>query len=281
MALHKEKKMKSIFVTIVLALCSTALAESKDRGISAFAVKVVHVSGGSFSWQELGDGVNRYYWDNDGEDDVFQVAFEVEGSIDIEFFSFTGLNVYATNGGVAPTITNGNVTFTEGYYVLQGDNTIASSIEFHTPGVSPLRGGMLPLWLEINAVESDSHWEIRDGSIVYEFTGGGVGSTFYGELSNSTGAVSDQEGYWYGPMWTSGITLPSETYRGSVVIDTGTSTVLAGSWTETSFSEDSYRVVFEIGNTAVSTLPEDINGDGIVDLDDLLALLAAWGSTSP
>ena len=26
---------------------------------------------------------------------------------------------------------------------------------------------------------------------------------------------------------------------------------------------------------------EDVNGDGVVDVEDLLAIIAAWGSTSP
>jgi len=273
--------MKSIVFTIVLALCSYASADANDRGVNTFAVDVVHVSGGIFYWQELGGGENRYYWNNDAEDDVFQVSFEVEGSIDIEFFSVTGLNVYATNGGVVPTLAIGDVTFSDGYYVLQGDNTVASSIEFHTPGASPLRGSTLPLWLEINTAESDAHWEIRDGNIVYEFTGGGDQSSFYGELSNSTGAISDQEGYGYGPMWTSGMTFPGETDRGAVVIDTGTSYVLAGPWTQTSFSEDPYRVVFEFGDSGTDPLPEDLDGDGVVGLSDLLQLIAAWDSTTP
>ena len=28
-------------------------------------------------------------------------------------------------------------------------------------------------------------------------------------------------------------------------------------------------------------MPQDVNGDGVVDVEDLLAIIAAWGSTSP
>ena len=29
------------------------------------------------------------------------------------------------------------------------------------------------------------------------------------------------------------------------------------------------------------SLPEDVNGDGVVDVSDLLAIIGAWGATSP
>jgi len=28
-------------------------------------------------------------------------------------------------------------------------------------------------------------------------------------------------------------------------------------------------------------LPEDVNGDGVVNVTDLLAIIGAWGATSP
>jgi hypothetical protein len=28
-------------------------------------------------------------------------------------------------------------------------------------------------------------------------------------------------------------------------------------------------------------MPEDVNGDGVVSVEDLLAIIAAWGATSP
>ena len=32
---------------------------------------------------------------------------------------------------------------------------------------------------------------------------------------------------------------------------------------------------------ATNSLPEDVNGDGVVNVSDLLAVIAAWGATSP
>jgi len=125
------------------------------------------------------------------------------------------------------------------------------------------------------------HWEIRDGQIVYEFTGGGVGSSMYGQLSNSTGAVSEQEGYWYGAVTTYSMTFPAETETGLVSINAGTSFVYAGNDLANAYSEDPFRVVFTFGAPPVDPLPEDLNGDGVVNLADLLQLIAAWGSTSP
>ena len=37
----------------------------------------------------------------------------------------------------------------------------------------------------------------------------------------------------------------------------------------------------EDGDGGGSDFPEDVNGDGVVDVIDLLAIIAAWGATSP
>ncbi len=274
--------MKSIVFTIVLSLCSFAFAESKDRVVNTFAVDVVHASGGNFEWEEIVGGVNRYLWQSTGTDGVFQVSFEVTGSIDIQFMHITGVEIYATHGGTAPTLAVGDVTFTDGYYVIRGDNTTGSVIQFQTPGASPFSGiEPLPLWTSIITAKTDVHWENRDGQIVYEFTGGGVNSSMYGQLSNSTGAVSEQEGYWYGAVTTYSMTFPAETETGAVSIDKGTSYVSAGYNSINGYSEDPFRIVFTFGAPPADPLPEDLDGDGIVGLSDLLILIAAWGSTAP
>jgi hypothetical protein len=274
--------MKSIVFTIVLSLCSFAVADSKDRVVNTFAVDVVHVSGGTFIWEELGGGENSYTWVSVGTEGVFQVSFEVTGAIDIEFLGIDGVEIYATNGGVVPTLSVGAVTFTEGYYVIRADNTVESIIVFETPGASPFRSvELLPLWTSINTVNSDVHWEIRDGQIVYEFTGGGDGSAMYGELSNSTGTdPSEQEGYWYGPVTAMLMLFPPETETGVVTVG-DSATIEAGDTILNSHSDDPFRVVFIFGEEPVDPLPEDLDGDGIVGLSDLLALIAAWGSTAP
>lgn len=66
------------------------MAGSKERIVNTFALDVVHVSGGGFDWEEMGGGVNRYLWAYAGTDAVFQVSFEVTGSIDIDFMNITG-----------------------------------------------------------------------------------------------------------------------------------------------------------------------------------------------
>ena len=44
-----------------------------------------------------------------------------------------------------------------------------------------------------------------------------------------------------------------------------------------SITELSIAVVGVLGAWGTSTGPEDINEDGTVDIDDLFAILAAWG----
>ena len=68
--------------------------------------------------------------------------------------------------------------------------------------------------------------------------------------------------------------MPTEGEQGGAVIPSGLSSIEC---------VGTYRLVFTFGDAAVveDPLPEDINGDGVVDIEDLLMLIAAWGSTSP
>jgi hypothetical protein len=40
-----------------------------------------------------------------------------------------------------------------------------------------------------------------------------------------------------------------------------------------------WLIISDDGNK--NPLPEDLNGDGVVNVHDLLLLIAAWGATSP
>jgi len=259
----------------------TGVINVATASANVFNVNMVHASGGSFTWAEKGSGVNGYIFEPDCDSNIFQMTFEVTGSIDIEIVANYGLAVHAIHGGPAPTLAIGDVTFPEGFYVLSYDGTAAPGFEFITPGASAFSSSADPLWLEIGSTNADVHWQHRNNQVVYEFTGGGVGSAVYGNLVNSTGYVSEQEGYWYGGVTPYDITLPAEAELGLLAIDAGYSYIYCGDQFPSGYSEDPYRVIFVFGEEEAEPLPEDINGDGVVDLDDLLELIAAWGSTSP
>ena len=181
--------------------------------------------------------------------------------------------MHAISGGPAPTLAIGDVTFTDGYYVFSNAGVEMDDVVITTPGVSPFTTSDGPLWTEINTSHSDIHWQHRNGQLVYEFTGKSYDAEFWGILNHSSGP-SDEECFWFGSISSADITLPTEAEQGGATIPAGLSSINGGGL-------EPYRLVFSFGEEEADPLPEDINGDGVVDLEDLLAIIAAWGSTSP
>ena len=75
-----------------------------------------------------------------------------------------------------------------------------------------------------------------------------------------------------GDVTSSTLTLPTSG-EGIVTVPTGTHTIELVGYGMLWFPED--------GDGGGSDFPEDVNGDGVVDVIDLLAIIAAWGATSP
>jgi hypothetical protein len=272
----EEKVMKSLITVVAaLAISSGSLCFAADRGANVYNLQMLHSSGGAFSWQEMGSGVNQFNFSSYDYSDTFEMAFVIEGSVDINLGAIDGLAVHAISGGPAPSLVTGDVTFTDGYYVFSNTNTASDEFEITTPGVSPFTTSDEPLWIEIHSSYSDIHWQHRNGQLVYEFTGTHFLAEFSGILNHSSGP-SDEECFWFGSIGTSeGIVLPTEAEQGGATIPAGKSSISCG------FADVPYRLVLSFGEEAADPLPEDINGDGVVNVEDLLMLIAAWGSTSP
>jgi hypothetical protein len=269
----EEKIMKSLITVVAaLAISSGSLCFAADRGANVYNLQMLHSSGGEFFWQEMGSGVNQFEFTSTDYSNTFEMAFVIEGSVDINLAAIDGLEVHAISGGPAPTLEIGDVTFTDGYYVFSNAGVGMDDVVITTPGVSPFRISDEPLWTVITSVGGDVHWQHRNGQLVYEFTGNG-NTYFYADLSHASGP-SDEECFWFGSISSADITLPTEAEQGGATIPAGLSSINGGGL-------EPYRLVFSFGEEEADPLPEDINGDGVVDLEDLLALIAAWGSTSP
>ena len=76
-----------------------------------------------------------------------------------------------------------------------------------------------------------------------------------------------------GDVTSTTLTLPASGDEGLVTVPTGTHTIALVGYGMLWFPED--------GDGGGSDFPEDVNGDGVVDVTDLLAIIAAWGATSP
>ena len=96
--------------------------------------------------------------------------------------------------------------------------------------------------------------------------------------STSTGYVYlEGEGEMFlglvGDVTSATLTLPASGDEGIVTVPAGTHTIALVGYGMLWFPED--------GDGGGSDFPEDVTGDGVVDVTDLLAIIAAWGATSP
>ena len=240
---------------------------------NAYALKMLHTSGGNFGWYELGGGSNEWIFQASTSTSQFSMEFVIDGEIEFTDVYVVGdAEVYTISGGPAPSFSSGTVTFPEGHYVITMGGTAFSEVNFVTPGASSLRGSDTPLWNAISSTEGTVHWQHRNNQLVYEFTSAGDPGWLQATLNNAS--ETTEECFWYGDVSSATIVLPTEGEQGGAVIPSGLSSIEG---------VGTYRLVFTFGDAAVveDPLPEDINGDGVVDIEDLLMLIAAWGSTSP
>jgi hypothetical protein len=239
---------------------------------NAYALKMLHTSGGNFEWNELGGGSNEWIFQASTSTSQFSMEFVIDGEIEFTDVYVVGdAEVYTISGGPAPSFISGTVTFPEGHYVITMCGTAFSEVNFVTPGASSLRGSDTPLWNVISSIAGTVHWQHRNNQLVYEFTSC-CSSGFSAMLNNAS--ETTEECFWYGDVSSASIVLPTEGEQGGAVIPSGLSDINASG---------TYRLVFTFGDAAVveDPLPEDLNGDGVVGLADLLQLIAAWGTTAP
>ena len=266
--------MKSLItVFAALAISSGSLCFAADRGANVYNLQMLHSSGGEFHWQEMGSGENLFEFLSNDSSNTFEMAFVIEGSVDIHLGNIDALQVNVITGGPAPILaSHGDVTFTDGYYVFSYDGPTYGRFEITMPGVSPFRTSDDPLWTDIYIVDADVHWQHRNGQLVYEFTG--QGASYLSAALNHSSGPSDEECFWYGSIASTDITFPTEAEQGGATIPAGASFIYGG-------GSEPFRLVLSFGEEEADPLPEDINGDGVVNVEDLLMLIAAWGSTSP
>jgi hypothetical protein len=232
---------------------------------------MLHTSGGIFEWAELGGGSNSWDFVASTNTSQFSMEFVIEGEIEFtDVYVYGVAEVYTISGGPAPSFSTGTVTFPEGHYVITMSGFLYPQVYFVTPGASSLRGSDTPLWNSILSDGGDVHWQHRNNQLVYEFTSAGSPNNFTATLNNAS--ETTEECFWYGGVSSASIVLPTEGEQGGAVIPSGLNYITALS---------TYRLVFTFGDAAEDPLPEDLNGDGVVGIADLLQLIAAWGATAP
>ena len=81
------------------------------------------------------------------------------------------------------------------------------------------------------------------------------------------------------------LTIPTDGEESEIEVPVGTHTIYIGNGSLGSDAEMG-MLLMQMGDGdgddgGGNSLPEDVNGDGVVNVSDLLAVIAAWGATSP
>lgn len=209
----------------------------------------------------------------------FQIALEVQGTWDFTVHSATAILVYTVGSGTS-TVSAGTLTLGDGYHIIYND-TSAGGSELHldVPGPAASSSGSgsssgaptasNPLWDDIEADFAFIEWKQVDGTQQYRFAGNNAGSTLLGDL-HQPGGTSDIDVAYIGDVACSTLSLPGEITDAVVTVTAGNHDFEAGT-----SGDGPWTLTISWGPHAC---PEDITGDGTVDLDDLLALITAWGS---
>jgi hypothetical protein len=215
----------------------------------------------------------------------FQIAVEVEGSWDFDVHSATAIHVYTAGSGSA-AVSVGTLTLGDGYHIIYND-TAAGGSELHIdlPGPSssssgsgsgsgctscpsPMGSPSNPLWDDIEAEFAHVEWKMVDGRLQYRFLGNNSASTLYTDLHQPSGS-GDIEVSYIGDTSCSSLSMPAELVHDAVSVSSGHHYLQAGTSGSGPWS------------LYVSWGPEpceaDLNGDGTVDIADLMVMFSAWG----
>jgi len=201
---------------------------------------------------------------NDGH---FSFGFEVEdGDIDVDFNVSAG-NVYKTDASGTTSITTGNMTLTEGSrFAIHGEDgvdfTMTWQDEVGDKGADFVGIECFECSVNVNG-DMASFRTAADGSYL-EFRG-------EGEITMSV----------IGDVTSSSLTLPGFGEEADVYIPAGLHTIDLNA---TTGDDDLAWLLMQMGggdDGGDEGCPEDVNDDGIVNVNDLLAIIGAWGTTCP
>ena len=189
---------------------------------------------------------------------------DVDAEITVETAGSASVNIIDIDTGVDESLTSGTYTLlsTKKYmfYGDAGDGSFFFTITWPETG---FEDGVKMAGLDFSTANISSM---------------GDAMMFTAPSPTSTGFVYlEGEGDMFlglvGDVTSATLTLPASGDEGIVTVPAGTHTIALAGYGMLWVPED--------GDGGGSDFPEDVNGDGVVDVTDLLAIIAAWGATSP
>jgi hypothetical protein len=214
----------------------------------------------------------------------FQISVEIEGSWDFEVHSATAIHVYTAGSG-SSAVSVGTLTLGDGYHIIYND-TAAGGSELHIdlPGPSGSSSGSgsgsgcascpspssssNPLWDDIEAEFAHVEWKMVEGRLQYRFLGNNAASTLYTDLHQPSGS-GDIEVSYIGDTSCSSLSMPAELVHDAVSVSSGHHYLQAGT-----SGSGPWSLYVSWGPAPCEA---DLNGDGTVDIADLVAMFGMWG----
>ena len=189
---------------------------------------------------------------------------DVDAEITVSVAGSASVNIIDIDTGVDTSLTSGTYTLlsTKKYmfYGDAGDSNFDFTITWPETG---FEDGAKMAGLDF------SNANISSMGDAMMFTAPSSGSTGYvyleGEGEMFLGLVGD--------VTSTTLTLPASGDEGIITVPAGAHTIALAGYGMLWIPED--------GDGGGSDFPEDVTGDGVVDVTDLLAIIAAWGATSP
>ena len=189
---------------------------------------------------------------------------DVDAEITVSVAGSASVNIIDIDTGVDTSLTSGTYTLlsTKQYmfYGDAGDGSFDFAITWPETG---FEDGVKMAGLDF------SNANISSMGDAMMFTAPSSGSTGYvyleGEGEMFLGLVGD--------VTSTTLTLPASGDEGIITVPAGAHTIALVGYGMLWIPED--------GDGGGSDFPEDVTGDGVVDVTDLLAIIAAWGATSP
>lgn len=189
---------------------------------------------------------------------------DVDAEITVTTLGSASINIIDIDTGVDTSLTSGTYTLlsTKKYmfYGDAGDSNFDFTITWPETG---FEDGAKMAGLDFSNANISS---MGDAMMFTAPSPGSTGAVYLeGEGEVFLGLVGD--------VTCATLTLPASGEEGIVSVPAGAHTIALAGYGMLWFPED--------GDGGGSDFPEDVSGDGVVDVTDLLAIIAAWGATSP
>ena len=259
-----------------------------DSDEGRMVIGIVDSSNCNFLYEDYGDGMESmsfHYQEYDIDNNTganFLLGVEVEDA-DVEVWISMGLlgtaelNVFDASAGTTSPVVAGQMTLSAGQkYAFTGSSgsTFTKSYFF----------------FEIEWPEGDDEGGMD--MIIHGEGGNSVSASGddvmfraseYGVISMEISVEQDEVMQMTAVANVSCATLiiPTNGEEGEIEIPIGTHFIFIGGGTISTPAEMGVLLMQMGDGDDDGGLPEDVNGDGVVNVNDLLAIIGAWGATSP